>query len=126
MNISILEGKILKEIKKIEDKQLNFYCEDGKVYRMYHEQECCEAVWLEDICGDLDDLIDSKIISAKEETQHSPKKTDEYNCCSSWTFYILRTMKGTVTLRWYGTSNGCYSQKADIELITNEKKQERK
>ena len=91
--------------------------------RMYHEQDCCEAVWLEDVCGDLEDLIGSPIVRAECRQQELPAEhfatldpcIRKYCDSGTWTFYELATNKGSVTLRWCGASNGCYNEAVDIE-----------
>ena len=55
-NIKDLIGKTLIEIEKINDEELIFHCTSGEKYRMFHDQDCCESVHIEDICGDLEDL----------------------------------------------------------------------
>ena len=58
----IIEGKIITSIDKIDtDKELIFTDSDGIKYRMYHPRDCCEDVYLDDINGDLDDIINSNI-----------------------------------------------------------------
>ena len=116
--ISELIGKTVVSIDKKED-ELIFICATGEKYKMYHSQDCCESVTIEDICGDLDDLIGAPILKAKEvsnkpfikafETKIRKKgnyRPDSY----TYTFYKFATIKGYVDIRWYGESNGYYSE----------------
>lgn len=81
---------------------------------MWHEQDCCEDVRIEDICGDLDDLTGAPILRADERT--SSGETDGGS--HTWTFYEFATVKGSVTIRWLGESNGYYSERLSIEIFT--------
>ena len=79
-------------------------------YRMFHGQDCCESVSLNDVVGDLED-IHGVILSAEETTSEAEGKQQE---SATWTFYSLRTVKGAVTLRWFGESNGYYSEEVEF------------
>ena len=109
-----LVGKTLESIMEDTD-ELIFVTDDGNQYRMYHDQDCCEDVSIDDICGDLVDLIGTPILSAEVATNsNAPKEDDE---SSTWTFYKIDTIKGGVTIRWYGSSNGYYSESVEFERI---------
>ncbi len=126
-------GKTIFHIEKIGvENEIVFHCTDGTSYKMYHSQDCCESVYLEDINGDLNDLIGTPIVTAYESTSRELSELEklrqveaaldgdeEYDSDRSftWTFYRLSTMKGTVVLRWYGTSNGYYSETATVEEV---------
>lgn len=107
--VEVLSGLVLSKVEKIEDEELVFHTVDGQVFRMYHEQDCCEHVYIEDICGDLEDLVNSPIIIA-EEISEQGDPLGEYDESYTWTFYKFATNKGFVTIRWYGSSNGYYSE----------------
>ncbi|WP_244943901.1 DUF7448 domain-containing protein [Siminovitchia fortis] len=108
-----MKGKTLTKIETDYEDELIFYTSDGEIYKMYHEQHSYESVSIEDINGDLKDLIGNPITMAEEVTQ------DDLNAPESgtWTFYKFATIKGFVTIRWYGESNGYYSESVDFIRI---------
>jgi hypothetical protein len=119
-DVSELLGKTLVNITRVEKDDIIFTTSEGKVYRMYHEQDCCESVRIEDIEGDLNDLIGAPLLQAEivsnEDYEASWLKEQDtsYMESYSWTFYKFATIKGYVTLRWLGESNGYYSESVDF------------
>jgi hypothetical protein len=110
-------GKTLTLIETSFSKdEVTFITSNGECYKMYNEQDCCEHVYLEDVIGDLDDLIGSPITMAEEVT-NSDNPLNEWEDSHTWTFYKLATVKGYVTLRWYGSSNGYYSESVDFKKL---------
>lgn len=118
-----LVGKTLSKIvgARKDSDEIIFVCADGTRYRMYHEQDCCEDVRVEDVCGNIEDLIGTPIIFAEKVTNSTdpPPDSDYYYESYTWTFYKIATSKGAVTIRWFGTSNGYYSEEVNfVEELT--------
>ena len=116
-----LEGKVLKKITVDGEDTIYFITEDDSVFRMHGWPACCEVIEIEEIVGDLQDLLETPILKAYEssnEGENIEKRT------GTWTFYNLSTIKGSVTIRWWGESNGNYSENACFEeiIIEAEKK----
>lgn len=111
---SLLLGTTIREITGLcsGSDNIKFVLEDGRVPMLFHHQECCEQVLVEDVDGDVDDLLNSPIVSAEVVTQRGSNRS----VSETWSFYKISTIKGSVTIRWYGTSNGCYSEKANFTL----------
>jgi hypothetical protein len=112
-----LIGKTLTKAEQVGDDEIVFITNEGKRYKLYHSQDCCESVTIEDIVGDLGDLIGSPILIAEEVTSNENPEgvTKEYQDSFTWTFYKFATRKGYVDIRWYGESNGYYSESVDFE-----------
>jgi hypothetical protein len=122
VNFEFLLGKTLIKINATKE-EIRFYTED-QVYILTHDQDCCESVYIESIVGDLDDLIGSPITLAEEASNcwsasddakvlhalMSNEPLSPYDESWTWTFYKLATIKGYVDIRWYGNSNGYYSE----------------
>ncbi len=120
LNINMLLGKTLSSIDVNEDQdEITFTVEDGSSFLMYHSQDCCKCVTIEDIVGDVYDLIDSPILLAEEST-NSDEPPSEYHESFTWTFYKLATRKGYVDIRWLGESNGYYSESVNFKQIKGE------
>ena len=110
-------GKTITKIQEVSIEDLRIEFSDGSRLKMYHEQDCCEEVYLAEIIGDLKDLYDSPITMFEQVSEYSE---DQWGDTSTWTFYKIATVKGYVTLRWLGTSNGYYSEKVDFEYFDGE------
>jgi len=132
-----LKGKIITKIddaKKHSDEIL-FHTDDGERYVMGHRQDCCEDVYIESIDGDIEDLLNTPILMAEmvqNEPNTNPEGVDipDYQDSFTWTFYKIATIKGRVTIRWYGESNGYYSEEVSFERVvevdySDEEKEER-
>lgn len=116
LDFKTLTGKTFSRVGK-DSETVKFHCNDGSFYILKHHQDCCEHVWLEDVCGDLSDLENSPILVAHEAT--SDNKEYDYGM---WTFYHISTHKGSVTLRFCGTSNGYYSVGVELDYDDSDKK----
>lgn len=118
--VAVLLGKTLAKIeieKGEEEDSITFLTTDGEEFVMLHTQSCCESVFIEDVIGDIEDLLHLPLLMAEEvrsEEDMRKEYTGEHDVSHLWTFYKFATNKGSVTLRWYGTSNGCYSEAVDF------------
>lgn len=121
-----LIGKVFGKIRIIGDDQLVFTTIDGQSYRFYHNEDCkqCDvSVEINDIVGNLADLLKSPItmadeVSYKQQNPEGVKTPDDQEESFTWTFYKFATVKGYVTVRWYGESNGYYSESVDFERVS--------
>lgn len=118
MNINELVGKTLTNVIVGSDMEsITFESACGKQYQMSHRQDCCETVRIEDLCGDVTDLVGSPILQAEESMSSDPQPGQQEYESFTWTFYRITTMKGQVVIRWLGTSNGYYSETVDFEEV---------
>lgn len=110
-DLSLLKGHTLTSVAvSMGGEWIEFVRDDGVTVCMDHSQDCCECARIEDIVGDPDDLVGSPLLVAEEASRDAPQ---EYGT-GTWTFYRFRTLKGSVDIRWLGTSNGYYSESVDV------------
>lgn len=113
VKFSELLGKTLTDID-VDDTRITFTTTEG-TFVQYHEQDCCEKVWLEGHDGDISDLLNSQITMADEVTESKY----EYGESTTWSFYKLATVKGSTTFTWRGESNGYYSETVSLFKVDN-------
>lgn len=153
-DFSELKGKTIKKIDDLTpgSDTVVFECTDGTRYQMHYYPDCCAHASVEEVVGDVSDLIDSEILMAEvvsstlpDETKIAERKAeyekkqeahkarygnlddfytwgpspsnDWSDESETWVFYKLATLRGHVTIRWYGSSNGYYSETADFERL---------
>ena len=122
VDFSELRGETIVNVETDDNEFIIFHCASGNVFKMYHMQNCCESVAIEDVAGGtLHDLVGQEIIEAYESSNSDNPKARTYgddveytdDSCT-WTFYTIRTMNTTLTIRWYGSSNGYYSESVNF------------
>lgn len=117
-----LQGKTLVKAEQVGDDVMRFVTIDGDVYELYHSQDCCESVVVESVTGDLSDLVGAPLLLAEESVSDNPSEppagSEMGNNSNTWTFYKLRTIHGSVDIRWHGSSNGYYSESVDFRKVS--------
>lgn len=114
----LLGKRIVKATGAVGDDVVTFVTSEGETYRLYHSQDCCESVEVEEIIGDINDIVDDGPILLAEEVTNYEGPVPEYAESYTWTFYKLRTLNGDVTIRWLGESNGYYSESVYFEKVS--------
>ena len=109
--VEVLKGKTMSSVANNGDEELVFTTTGGETWKLYHEQDCCESVSIEDITGELSDLVGAPFLMAEEISQENEEVRQE---SFTWTFYKFATIKGYVTVRWYGSSSGYYSESVNF------------
>lgn len=121
-NFEDMKGETLVSIDGafVGSESIKFTCASGRVFELRYEHDCCEHVALEDVAGDVADLIGSPLLMCELVTsKENPPGTEapDYQDSFTWSFYKLATSKGYVTLRWYGENNGYYCEVAYFEEL---------
>lgn len=93
-------------------ERVTFTAEDGRRFVFYHSSDCCETVDVNQVDGDVSDLIGTPLVMAEEATESG--EGGDHGESWTWTFYKFATVKGYVTVRWLGSSNGYYSERVSF------------
>jgi hypothetical protein len=93
--------------------EMLFETATGERFMFAHEQDCCESVDINDIVGDLQDLVGEPLLIA-EEVRGATEPDEEHYESYTYTFYKFATRKGYVDVRWLGESNGYYSESVSL------------
>lgn len=111
-------GKTLDRVEGLEQYSdtVKFYFTDNSIYQMHYYPDCCASCSIEDVDG-AENLMRSVVLDAEEVTNRDDPSKEEYPDSYTWTYYKIKTTKGYVTIRWYGASNGYYSESCDFERI---------
>ena len=110
-----LIGEVFEKVTS-DDYTIKFYKKSGDnqpAFSVYHDQECSEHVYIESIVGDLFDLEGNPILMS-ESSSNEGESNDSH---ATWTFIKFATIKGYVDIRFLGTSNGYYSESADLYML---------
>ncbi len=111
-----LVGEVITEVSglAVGSDRVEFKTLSGKTFMMYHYQDCCESVDINEIIGDVDFILNTPILQAREDSEDAtgPEVYDS----GTWTFYTIGTIKGYLTLRWLGVSNGYYSERVSFAI----------
>lgn len=111
--LKVIVGKVPTEIRQ-DNERIFMRFEDGSECHIYHDQDCCESVYVEDVVGDFQDLVGHPLLVAEERNSEGTPPLYENEESYTWTFYTFRNIGGSVDVRWYGSSNGYYSESVTV------------
>ena len=112
--MALMKGKTFVEVTgSVGSDEMLFVTATGERFMFAHQQDCCESVDINDIVGDLQDLVGSPLLIA-EEVSGATEPDEEHYESYTYTFYKFATRKGYVDVRWLGESNGYYSESVSL------------
>lgn len=116
--IERLIGVTVKTVR-VTDDQVQMLGTDGTMYMLAHDQDCCEDVFIESIDNDISLLEGQTILEAYESANSDdpPVGARGYSDSYTWTFFHVRTQRDSFTIRFFGSSNGYYSETADLFVM---------
>ena len=117
-DITDIRGMIFTSVRQNGDFIL--FENDEWLVEIGHHQDCCEDVYIESLVGDLYDLINTPILVADERTCNYDPPNGRNPVSYSWTFYCFASVKGYVDIRWFGSSNGYYGERANVYFYRKE------
>jgi hypothetical protein len=109
----MLGKTFVKVTGSVGSGEMLFETAQGERFLFAHMQDCCESVDINDICGDLQDLVGSPLLIAEEVSGATEPDVEHYESYT-YTFYKFATRKGYVDVRWLGESNGYYSESVSL------------
>lgn len=129
-----MQGKTFVDVQHVpegvgDSDAIVFTVSEDEKYAQYYKQNRCASCSISDITGELSDLVGSTVVIAYESSSSKGIDADGnevetqnpddniYDDSHTWTFYRISTLKGTVVIRWYGSSNGYYSERASFGRI---------
>jgi hypothetical protein len=110
LHFSLLQTKVLKSIRIVNGTRVEFEIEDGSVYALESTLERYEPVAIYEIAGSIPDLLGEPLQQAETScTQELRTRwVHGWESCEEWTFYRLRTAKGSVRFSWYAGTGSNY------------------
>jgi hypothetical protein len=110
----MLGKTFVKVTGSVGEDEMLFETAEGQRFIFAHMQDCCESVDINDIVGDLQDLVGEPLLVAEEVRGATPEPDEEHYESYTYTFYKFATRKGYVDVRWLGESNGYYSESVEL------------
>ena len=102
-DFSDLKGKVLTSIENNENEDIAiiFYCDSGDVYYLFYEKDP-EDVFLFDIIGNFDNIINTPILSAKVTTEGDSISLNR----ARWRIFRLSTINGSLEIEGFESTLG--------------------
>lgn len=112
IEIESLVGETIASVTHVEnDEKIVFHFNSGRIVKMYHDQDCCEDVRIEDITGDLQSLVGETI---REIDQSFGEIVGEGVDRGERTTFTITTDRRSIQIIWKGFSNGYYGTSANL------------
>ena len=114
--VSDIVGKRVLAVNGLRkgSEAVDFLLSDGSVFEMAYHPDCYASCYILELDCAPEDFVDQVVLSAEVVSNsgaESPPPPGEYAPDSyTWTFVKFSTSKGHFTVRWYGESNGYYSE----------------